>query len=114
MIITGAPVELLAFEDVSYWDEVKKIFEWARTHVTSTLYICWASQAAMYHFYDVRKVPLDKKQFGVFKNTALDKRHPLFSGFDDEFHIQHISNNSLAANDLTVRSTESRVRQECL
>lgn len=102
MIITGAPVELLAFEDVSYWDEVKMIFEWARTHVTSTLYICWASQAALYHFYDVRKVQLDKKLFGVFKHTALDKRHPLFRGFDDEFYIPHSRHTTLADDDMAV------------
>ena|SRR5690606_31053916 len=100
MIITGAPVELLAFEDVSYWDEVKMIFEWARTHVTSTLYICWASQAALYHFYGVRKVPLDKKLFGVFKHTTLDKKHPLFRGFDDEFYIPHSRHTTLAPEDL--------------
>ncbi|MGV3762609.1 homoserine O-succinyltransferase [Parapedobacter sp.] len=100
MIITGAPVELLAFEDVSYWDEVKMIFDWARTHVTSTLYICWASQAALYHFYDVRKISLEKKLFGVFNHTALDKRHPLFRGFDDEFHIPHSRHTTLADDDL--------------
>ncbi|MFB2120667.1 homoserine O-succinyltransferase [Parapedobacter sp. 2B3] len=100
MIITGAPVEQLAFEDVSYWDEMKMIFEWARTHVTSTLYICWASQAALYHFHDVRKVPLDRKLFGVFKHTALDKRHPLFRGFDDEFYIPHSRHTTLADEDL--------------
>ncbi|HWK58044.1 MAG TPA: homoserine O-succinyltransferase [Parapedobacter sp.] len=104
MIITGAPVELLAFEEVSYWEEVKMIFEWARTHVTSTLYICWASQAALYHFYDVKKVPLDKKLFGVFKHTALDKRHPLFRGFDDEFHIPHSRHTTLADEDVAVAS----------
>src|SRR5690606_16639229 len=65
MIINGAPVEQLAFEEVSYWDEMKMIFEWARTHVTSTLYICWASQAALYHCHGIRKVPLDEKLFGV-------------------------------------------------
>lgn len=102
MIITGAPVELLAFEEVSYWDEIKMIFEWARTHVTSTLYICWAAQAALYHFYDVRKVPLDKKLFGVFKHTALDKRHPLFRGFDDEFYIPHSRHTTIADADLAV------------
>src|SRR5690606_35188649 len=59
MIITGAPVEMMKFEEVSYWDEIKTIFDWARKHVTSTLYICWASQAALYHFFDVDKVPLD-------------------------------------------------------
>ncbi len=89
MIITGAPVELLKFEEVTYWDEVTTIFDWARKHVTSTLYICWASQAALYHFYGVEKVPLDDKLFGVFKHTATEKGHPLFRGFDDEFFIPH-------------------------
>ncbi|WP_188507239.1 homoserine O-acetyltransferase MetA [Parapedobacter pyrenivorans] len=100
MIITGAPVEKLEFEDVSYWDEIKMIFDWARTHVTSTLYICWASQAALYHFYNVKKVPLDAKLFGVFKHTAVDKRHPLFRGFDDEFYIPHSRHTTLADVDL--------------
>src|SRR5690606_10822425 len=100
MIITGAPLELFPLEEVSYLHAVRKIFEWARTHVTSTLYICWASQAALYHFYDVRKVPLDKKLFGVFKHTALDKRHPLFRGFDDEFHIPHSRHTTLADEDI--------------
>ena len=100
MIITGAPVEQLAFEDVSYWDEMKMIFDWARTHVTSTLYICWASQAALYHFHSVRKVPLEEKLFGVFKHTALDKKHPLFRGFDDEFYIPHSRHTSLSGDDL--------------
>lgn len=89
MIITGAPVEMVAFEEVTYWNEIKTIFDWARTHVTSSLYICWASQAALYHFYEVEKKPLREKLFGVFKHTALDKRHPLFRGFDDEFYIPH-------------------------
>lgn len=89
MIITGAPVELIEFEAVTYWEEIKTIFDWARTHVTSTLYICWASQAALYHFYDVEKKPMDKKLFGVFKHYAVEKRHPLFRGFDDEFFIPH-------------------------
>lgn len=89
MIVTGAPVELLDFEKVDYWDEVTSIFDWARTHVTSTLYICWASQAALYHFYGVKKTPLDEKLFGVFKHTATEKCYPLFRGFDDEFFIPH-------------------------
>jgi len=89
MIITGAPVEMLKFEEVNYWDELTKIFDWARKHITSTLYICWASQAALYHFYGVEKVPLDDKLFGVFKHTATEKGHPLFRGFDDEFFIPH-------------------------
>ena len=89
MIITGAPVEMLKFEEVNYWEELTSIFNWARRHVTSTLYICWASQAALYHFYGVQKEPLDKKMFGVFKHTVLDPTHPLFRGFDDEFFIPH-------------------------
>ena len=89
MIITGAPVEMLRFEEVNYWDEVTTIFDWARHHVTSTLYICWASQAALYHFYGVEKETLDHKMFGVFKHTVTDKTYPLFRGFDDEIFIPH-------------------------
>ena len=68
MIITGAPVEQMPFEDVNYWEEISEVFNWAHTHVTSTLYICWAAQARLYHFYGVPKYPLDKKMFGVFKH----------------------------------------------
>lgn len=100
MIITGAPVEMMQFEDVSYWDEITMIFDWARTHVTSTLYICWASQAALYHFYDVEKIPLDNKLFGVFKHRAADKRHPLFRGFDDEFFVPHSRHTTIEKTDL--------------
>jgi len=95
MIVTGAPVEMMKFEDVSYWDEIKTIFDWARTHVTSTLYICWAAQAALYHFFKVDKIPLDKKLFGVFKHTATHNRHPLFRRFDDEFYIPHSRHTTL-------------------
>lgn len=66
MIITGAPVETMPFEDVAYWDEITQIFDWAKTHVTSTLYICWAAQAGLYHFYNIPKYPLPKKMFGIF------------------------------------------------
>ena len=89
MIVTGAPVEMLSFDEVNYWPEITSIFDWARTHVTSTLYICWASQAALYHFYGVEKIPLEKKLFGVFKHTPTVKQHPLFRGFDDEFYVPH-------------------------
>lgn len=89
MIITGAPVEMLRFEEVSYWKEITTIFDWARKNVTSTLYICWAAQAAMYHFYGVQKEPLKSKTFGVFKHTVSDSTYPLFRGFDDEFYIPH-------------------------
>lgn len=89
MIITGAPVELYEFKDVTYWSEISEIFDWARTHVTSTLYICWAAQAALYHFYGINKHPLPEKMFGVFKHIVHDKKFPLFRGFDDEFYIPH-------------------------
>ncbi|MCI0921175.1 homoserine O-acetyltransferase MetA [Sphingobacterium rhinopitheci] len=100
MIITGAPVEMLPFEEVTYWNEIKTIFDWARKHVTSTLYICWASQAALYHFYGIEKKPLDKKLFGVFKHSAEDKLDPLFRGFDDEFYIPHSRHTTVEKEDI--------------
>ncbi|MBQ4211274.1 MAG: homoserine O-succinyltransferase, partial [Prevotella sp.] len=72
MIITGAPVEQMSYEDVAYWDEITKIFQWAKTHVTSTLYICWAAQAGLYYHYGIPKYPLDKKMFGIFRQKILD------------------------------------------
>ena len=73
MIITGAPVEQMPFEEVNYWEEVTEIFDWARTHVTSTLYICWAAQAGLYHFYGVPKYDLPAKMFGVFRHTLRER-----------------------------------------
>ena len=87
MIVTGAPVEQMRFEDVEYWDEVVKIFDWARTHVQSTLYICWAAQAGLYHFYNIPKYQLDRKMFGIFPTRPLRPRLPIFRGFDDEFRM---------------------------
>ena len=89
MIITGAPVEQLEFEKVGYWDEITQIFAWARTHVTSTLYICWAAQAGLYYHYGVPKYPLPKKMFGIFAQRALDISLPIFRGFDDVFMMPH-------------------------
>ena len=103
MIITGAPVEMVAFEEVTYWNEIQTIFDWSRTHVTSSLYICWASQAALYHFYGVEKKPLEEKLFGVFKHTTLNKRHPLFRGFDDEFFIPHSRHTTIDKVDLLAK-----------
>lgn len=77
MIITGAPVEQMDFEEVTYWDEITEIFDWARTHVTSTLYICWAAQAGLYHHYGVPKYALDKKMFGIFEHRTLQPLHPI-------------------------------------
>ena len=89
MIITGAPVETLEFEDVTYWQEMTEIFDWARTHVTSTLYICWAAQAGLYYYYGVPKYPLPKKMFGVFAQHPLQPQLPIFRGFDDVFQMPH-------------------------
>ena len=89
MIITGAPVEQLDFEDVNYWDEITGIFAWARNHVTSTLYICWAAQAGLYYHYGIPKYPLSKKMFGVFRQHTLCPHLPIFRGFDDVFYMPH-------------------------
>jgi homoserine O-succinyltransferase len=87
MIITGAPIEHLEFEDVGYWDEITRVFEWADTHVTSTMYICWAAQAGLYYHYGVPKHQLPKKKFGVFRQFPLTPQIPLFRGFDDSFNM---------------------------
>jgi homoserine O-succinyltransferase len=89
LIVTGAPVEQLEYEEVTYWDELTEILDWAKTHVQSSLFICWASMAALYHYYGVPKHPLDKKMFGVFHHTVSDPKLPIFRGFDDEFHAPH-------------------------
>ncbi len=89
MIITGAPVENLEFEEVSYWSEMTEIFEWAHTHVTSTMYICWAAQAGLYYHYGVPKHALSNKKFGVFEHKVLDPLNMLFRGFDDSFFAPH-------------------------
>ncbi len=89
MIITGAPVEKLEFEEVEYWDELCQIFEWSKTNVTSTLHICWGAQAGLYYHYGVGKQLLDGKLFGVFPHTVERKSSILFRGFDDVFMIPH-------------------------
>ena len=89
LIITGAPVEQMAFEEVDYWEELCEIMEWSKTHVTSTLHICWGAQAGLYYHYGVRKYPLEKKMFGVFEHTLDYKQSILFRGFDDTFVVPH-------------------------
>ena len=89
MIITGAPVEQLEFEQVDYWEELCEIMEWSKTHVHSTFHICWGAQAGLYYHFGVKKSPLDKKMFGVFKHTVDYKRSILFRGFDDIFWVPH-------------------------
>lgn len=87
LIVTGAPVEDIPFEEVDYWKELQEIFNWARVNVCSTLYICWAAQAGLYHFYDIPKYPLPKKMFGIFPTIPLKPELPIFRGFDDVFRM---------------------------
>ena len=89
MIITGAPVENLEFEEVDYWDELCQIMAWTRSHVHSTLHICWGAQAGLYYHYGVEKRSLPRKLSGVFEHTIIRKRSPLFRGFDDRFYAPH-------------------------
>lgn len=89
LIITGAPVEKVDFEDVDYWEELTQIFDWAKTHVTSTLYICWAALAGLYYHYGVPKYVLNDKISGVFKHRIDDDLNPIFRGFDDIFYVPH-------------------------
>lgn len=100
MIITGAPVEKLPFEEVTYWDELKQIMDWATHNVTSSLYICWAAQAALFHYYKVPKYPLEKKMFGVFPHTNTNHQLPIFRGFDDIFYIPHSRHTEIRAEDV--------------
>ena len=100
MIVTGAPVEQIAFEDVTYWEELKSIFNWSRTHVTSTLYICWAAQAGLYHFYGIPKYDLDAKMFGIFKHYVNDASHSIFRGFDDEYYVPHSRHTGIRREDI--------------
>ena len=100
MIVTGAPVEQLDFEEVSYWDEITDIFSWARTHVTSTLYICWAAQAGLYFHYGIPKYPLPMKMFGIFSQKPIDPQLPIFRGFDDEFMMPHSRHTEIRREDI--------------
>ncbi len=89
MIITGAPVEHLEFDEVTYWEELKEIMEWSRRNVTSTLHICWGAQAGLYYHYGIPKYHLNGKLFGVFEHKVMDKKEPLMRGFDDVFFAPH-------------------------
>lgn len=100
MIITGAPVEHLAFEEVDYWQELCEIMEWSKTHVHSTLHICWGAQAGLYYHYGINKYELPKKMFGVFRHTVEYKRSILFRGFDDDFWVPHSRHTSVRREDI--------------
>ncbi len=100
LIITGAPVENLDFSEVTYWDELCDIMDWSRTHVFSTLHICWAAQAGLYHHFGVEKHPLDKKMFGIFKHYAVNPNHPILRGFDEEFLAPHSRHTEVREEDI--------------
>lgn len=103
MIITGAPVEQLAFESVDYWKELCSIMDYARANVFSTLYVCWGSFAGLYHHYGIKKYPLDKKLSGVFMNTRTTESEPLLRGFDDTFPIPQSRHTTLHKEDILAR-----------
>ncbi len=100
LIITGAPIETLPFEEVDYWDELVDIMDWSLTHVYSTLHICWGAQAALYHHYGVPKHNLDHKLFGVFEHHLEEKYIPLFRGFDDTFYVPHSRHSEVRREDI--------------
>ena len=100
LIITGAPVEQMPFEQVEYWPELCRIMEWSRTHVHSTFHICWGAQAALYHHYGVRKVLLSQKMFGVFHHHVVHKGSILFRGFDDDFLVPHSRHTGIIEEDV--------------
>ncbi|MBQ1681246.1 MAG: homoserine O-succinyltransferase [Agathobacter sp.] len=100
LIITGAPVEQMEYEEVDYWDEVCKIMEWTKTHVTSTLHLCWGAQAGLYYHYGIQKHYLDQKMFGVFKHRVKNRRVPLVRGFDDCFYAPHSRHTTVLKEDI--------------
>lgn len=100
MIITGAPVEQMHFTDVAYWSELTGILDWTKTHVTSTLHICWAAQAGLYHHFGIKKYATSKKIFGVFKHKISDPSIPLVRGFDDEYYAPHSRHTEIKTGDI--------------
>jgi homoserine O-succinyltransferase/O-acetyltransferase len=100
LIITGAPVEQMPFEEVAYWKELTGILSWAKSNVTSSIFICWGAQAALYHYYGIPKYPLGKKMFGVFKHTKNDSLHPIMRGFDDVFYVPHSRHTEIRRKDI--------------
>ena len=100
MIVTGAPVEQMEFEEVDYWEELCEIFEWAKTNVYSTFYICWGAQAGLYYHYGLKKYPLDEKMFGIFEHRPLDLLHPLMRGLDDKYYVPHSRHTEIRMEDI--------------
>ena len=100
LIITGAPVEQIPFEEVDYWPELCEIMEWSKTHVTSTFHICWGAQAGLYYHFGLNKVLLPQKLFGVFSHKVSNRRVPLVRGFDDYFYIPHSRHTAVSAEEI--------------
>lgn len=100
LIITGAPVEHLAFKDVNYWEELKQIMEWSKHHVYSTLHICWAAQAGLFYHHGIEKRPMTKKVFGIFSHRSEPNRNKLLHGFDDEFKAPHSRHTEILVKDI--------------
>lgn len=102
MVVTGASVENMEFEQVDYWDELCRIFEWSKTNVYSSFFICWGAQAALYYKYGLRKYRLDRKMFGVFEHVSLDNFHPLMRGLDDKFWVPHSRHTEVRRGDIAL------------
>ena len=100
MIVTGAPVEQMEFEEVDYWDELCEIFEWAKTNVYSTFYICWGAQAGLYYHYGLKKYPLKEKMFGIFEHQPLDLYHPLMRGIDEKYFVPQSRHTEIRMEDI--------------
>ncbi len=102
MIITGAPVEQMEFEEVDYWDELCMIMEWSKKNVYSTMHICWGAQASLYYHYGIKKYPLKKKMFGIFPHKSLDETHPLMRGLDDVYYVPHSRHTETRLSDIAL------------
>lgn len=102
MVITGAPVEHMAFEEVDYWEELCEIFKWSKTNVYSTFHICWGAQAGLYYHYGIPKYQLDEKMFGIFPHRSLDNFHPLLRGLDETFYVPHSRHTEIRMNDIAL------------
>lgn len=100
LIVTGAPLEQIDYEEVTFWNEITRIFDWARCNVTSTMYICWAAQAALYHYYGIPKYPLERKLSGVFSHSTCAAGVPILRGFDDEFAAPHSRHSQVLTDDI--------------
>ncbi len=111
LIITGAPVEQMEFEEVDYWTELREIFTWCESHVTSTLYICWGAQAALYYYYGLEKVLLPQKLFGLYWHKVMNRKEPLVRGFDDYFLAPH-SRHTTVSRDAIAATPELKIMAE--